>query len=62
MRRQSGYAAEMVWNSTRNLSNYAVPGGMTQIRDLAGNTSPISNGVVSVGNSPILIETAVPVP
>jgi hypothetical protein len=60
--RPGDYAAEMVWNSTQNISSYAAPAGMTQLRDLAGNTSPISNGAVPVGNSPILVETAVPVP
>jgi hypothetical protein len=59
--RPGAYTAEMVWNSTRNLT-YPAPAEMTQVRDLAGNTAPISNGTVPIGNNPILIETAISVP
>jgi hypothetical protein len=54
--RPGGYQAEIVWNSTKNLPSYAVPNPMREYRDLAGNRNPIVNGVVPVGNSPILIE------
>jgi hypothetical protein len=58
--RPGGYQAEIVWNSTENLGRYAVPDTMAEYRDLAGNSNPIGNGVVPVGNSPILIEAGVP--
>jgi hypothetical protein len=55
--RPGGYQAEIVWNSTKNLDSYAVPEAMAAYRDLAGNSIPITGGVVPVGNSPILIES-----
>jgi hypothetical protein len=58
--RPGGYQAEIVWNSTKNLSSYAVPHAMADYRDLAGRSNPIANGVVPVGNSPILIEPGIP--
>jgi len=58
--RPGGYQAEIVWNSTKDLSGYAVPDAMAEYRDLAGNSNPIANGVVPVGNSPILIEPGMP--
>jgi hypothetical protein len=58
--RPGGYQAEIVWNSTKNLSSYAVPDGMAEYRDLAGNSNPIVRGVVAVRDSPILIEPGVP--
>jgi hypothetical protein len=58
--RPGGYQAEIVWNSTTDLSGYAVPDAMAEYRDLAGNSNPIGNGVVPVGNSPILIEPGPP--
>lgn len=58
--RPGGYQGEIVWNSTKNLSSYAVPDTMAEYRDLAGNSNRIANGVVPVGNSPILIEPGVP--
>jgi hypothetical protein len=60
MTRPGGYQAEIVWNSTKSLGSYAAPDPMAEFRDLAGNCNPITNGVVQVGNSPILIETGVP--
>ncbi len=58
--RPGGYQAEIVWNSTKNLASYAAPAPMADYRDLAGNSNPIANGVVPVGNSPILIESGAP--
>jgi hypothetical protein len=58
--RPGGYQAEIVWNSTRSIASYAVPDQMAEYRDLAGNSNPIANGAVPVGNSPILIEPGVP--
>ena len=58
--RPGGYQAEIVWNSTRNIGRDAAPNSMVEYRDLAGDSHPIANGVVPVGNSPILIETGLP--
>jgi hypothetical protein len=57
--RPGGYEAEIVWNSTQSAS-YAVPNAMAEYRDLAGKSKPIANGVVPVGNSPILVEPGIP--
>lgn len=54
--RPGGYQAEIVWNSSKDLSSYPVPAAMVGYRDLSGASHAIANGVVPVGNSPILIE------
>ncbi len=58
--RPGNYQAEIIWNSTKDFGGYAVPDAMGDYRDLAGNNNPITNGVVPVGNSPILIESGAP--
>ncbi len=58
--RPGGYYAEIVWNSTKNLGSYAAPDPMADYRDLAGDSNLITNGLVLVGNSPILIESSAP--
>lgn len=58
--RPGGYRAEIVWNSVHSIDRYAAPTAMVDYRDLAGNLNPINNGVVPVGDSPILMETAAP--
>jgi hypothetical protein len=58
--RPGGYQAEIVWNSTGNIASYGVPEAMAEYRDLTGKCNPITNGVVPVGNSPILIGSSAP--
>lgn len=57
--RPGGTLKQIVWNSAENVSNYPAPGGMVEYRDLSGAIHPIANGIVSVGNSPILIEPVI---
>ena len=54
---RSDYQAEAVWNSVAPATFTVLP-QFVQYRDLQGTIHPIENGSVTVGSSPILIETA----
>jgi len=54
--RTGGYSAEAVWISNSS-AKFAVPKQYTQYLDLAGATHPIANGVVTIGDQPILLQT-----
>jgi hypothetical protein len=51
----NGSQALIVWN-TAGTSSYSVGSGYSQYRDLAGNTTSLSSGTVSIGSEPILLE------
>jgi hypothetical protein len=53
--RAGGSQALAVWN-TSGTSTYAVAGAYTRFRDVAGNTSTITGGSVTIGIKPILLE------
>lgn len=59
-RSAGGYQAEVVWNTSGNAS-FTAPSQFVQYRDVAGNTHKVSaNGVVTIGVSPIILETGLP--
>jgi hypothetical protein len=55
--RSGGYSAQMIWNSVLS-QTVTVPDSFVDYRDLAGNTHTIMNHTVTVGDQPILLETA----
>jgi hypothetical protein len=56
--RQPDYQAQIVWNSNeQDTRSFAVPSNMDDYRDLTGQVMQITNGVVPIGNSPILVES-----
>jgi hypothetical protein len=54
-----GYQGQIVWD-TRGPSSYSVPSRFLVARNLAGETKPITGGVVTIGPEPIILETAIP--
>ena len=54
---RTDYQAEAVWNSTGSATLNVLP-QFVQYRDLQGGIHPIENGIITVGSSPVLIETA----
>ena len=52
-----GYQAEIVWN-TDGSAQFARDKRYVDYRDLAGGVHPLSGGPVTIGTSPILLETA----
>lgn len=55
--RPHGYAAEVVWISN-STAQFPVPARYTEYRDLASIVHPITGKTVSIGDQPILLETA----
>jgi Putative Ig domain/Abnormal spindle-like microcephaly-assoc'd, ASPM-SPD-2-Hydin len=55
--KSGGTQSLAVWN-TSGSSSYTPAGQYTQYRNLAGNTSAITGGSVTIGIEPILLETA----
>jgi hypothetical protein len=61
--RPGGYHARIVWNASKSYDTQATwkyPAGndFSQYRDLNGAKSPISDGSVTIGSKPILLETS----
>ena len=54
---RQGYTGNVLWNSNATVT-VTVPSQFIQYRDLTGAVYPITGGTVSVGNNPIIIETA----
>lgn len=55
--RSNGYIGGVVWNPTQS-TTFTVPSGFTQYRKLDGTTVSVTAGtVLTIGNSPILVET-----
>jgi len=57
--RPGGYRALAVWN-TDGTASFPVPREYRQYRDLAGHTSPLAGGSVTIGPLPLLLETGPP--
>lgn len=55
--RPGGYSAQMLWNSNQTTGGVAIPGTITQFRDLSGTVTHFYGGNVSIGNMPLLFET-----
>jgi hypothetical protein len=54
---RNGNQTEALWNSD-TATSVSVPSQFVQYRDLLGETHPITNGTVAVGNEPILLTAA----
>jgi len=54
--RANGYQAMAVWN-TSGSATFTVPSGYVQSRDLFGDVEPVNAGTMTIGASPILLET-----
>jgi len=53
--RANGYVAEAIWNTVGS-KQVAVPEGFVQYRDLAGGVTAVSEGMVEISTTPILLE------
>ena len=54
--RPNGYTSEAVWNSTNSVT-MSVPATYTEYLDLAGAAHTVEQGKVTVGDTPILLES-----
>ena len=54
---RNGHRGEILWNSKAAVS-FTAPAGMKQYRDIRGGVHSVSSGAVSVGNSPVLLESS----
>jgi len=57
--RSGGYEGLIAWNTNGNFS-YSPASTYTQYRDLAGNTTKLSGGAITVGIQPLLLESQSP--
>ncbi|MBB5059882.1 hypothetical protein HDF16_004611 [Granulicella aggregans] len=54
--RAGGYEAQVIWNANSPMTT-TFPSRFTRYHDLTGSTIPITNNTVTIGDSPVLVET-----